>query len=381
MEKGRRPFTGRMGRKMITRIASALAFGVVSLGLAVGAAAAEERQLNVYNWADYIGPDTIKDFEKETGIKVTYDNFDSYEVLDAKILTGSSGYDIVFPDNTLAYHHVKAGLYKALDKSKLPNFKNLDPFVLEQFRSADPNNDHVVPYMWWTNGVVFNPDQVKQRMPDAPTDSLSLVFDPKVVAKFQDCGVIFLDSPGDMFGLALRYIGKDPNSKDPADIQAAADMMSKVRPYIRRFDNVAQINALADGEACISVNWSGATMQAIARAQEAGSKVKLNYAVPKEGANIGFDGMAIPADAPHPAEALEFMNYMLRPDVIAKVTAYINYASANKESWSLLDESLRTNPVLFPDDAARKTLYPSIPRDEAGLAAMTRAWTRVKTGE
>jgi putrescine transport system substrate-binding protein len=366
---------------MIARIASALAFGIVSLGLAAGMAAAEDRQLNIYNWADYIGPDTIKDFEQESGIKVVYDNFDSYETLDAKILTGSSGYDIIFPDSTLAYHHLKAGLYKTLDKSKLPNFKNLDPFVLEQLRSADPNNAHVVPYMWWTNGVVYNPDQVKQRMPDAPTDSLALVFDPKVVAKFQDCGVMFLDSPGDMFGLALRYLGKDPNSNASADIQAATELMSKVRPYIRRFDNVAQINALADGEACISVNWSGATMQAIARAQEAGSKVKLNYAVPKEGANIGFDGMAIPADAPHPAEALEFINYMLRPDVIAKVTAYINYASANKESWSLLDEGLRKNAVLFPDDAARKTLYPSIPRDENGLREMTRAWTKVKTGQ
>jgi len=366
---------------MIKRIASALAFGVVSLGLAAGMASAEERQLNIYNWADYIGPDTVKDFEKETGIKVIYDNFDSYESLDAKILTGSSGYDIIFPDSTLAYHHLKAGLYKALDKSKLPNFKNLDPFVLEQLRIADPQNDHVVPYMWWTNGVVYNPDQVKKRMPDAPTDSLALVFDPKVVAKFQDCGVIFLDSPGDMFGLALRYLGKDPNSSAPEDIKAAADLMSKVRPYVRRFDNVAQINALAAGEACISVNWSGATMQAIARAQEVGSKVKLEYTVPKEGANIGFDGMAIPSDAPHPAEALEFINYMLRPDVIAKVTAYINYASANKESWALLDESLRKNPVLFPDEAARKTLYPSIPRDEDGLREMTRAWTLVKTGE
>ncbi len=366
---------------MIKRIASALAFGVVTLGLAVGGAAAEDRQLNVYNWADYIGPDTIKDFEKETGIKVIYDNFDSYEALDAKILTGGSGYDIIFPDNTLAYHHVKAKLYKPLDKAKLPNFKNLDPFVLQQFSAVDPDNAHVVPYMWWTNGVVYNPDQVKQRMPDAPVDSLALVFDPKVVAKFQDCGVIFLDSPGDMFGLALRYLGKDPNSNDPADIKAAADMMSKVRPYVRRFDNVAQINQLADGEACISVNWSGATMQAIARAQESNTKVKLSYAVPKEGANIGFDGMAIPADAPHPAEALEFMNYMLRPDVIAKVTAYINYASANKESWGLLDKSLQTNPVLFPDDNARKTLYPSIPRDQDGLATMTREWTRVKTGE
>ena len=366
---------------MIRRIASLLAFGIVSLGLATGMAAAQDRQLNIYNWADYIGPDTIADFEEETGIKVTYDNFDSYEMLDTKVLTGGSGYDIIFPDSTLTYHHVKAGLYKALDKSKLPNFKNLDPFVLEQLRSADPNNDHVVPYMWWTNGVVYNPDQVRQRMPDAPVDSLALVFDPKVVAKFQDCGVIFLDSPGDMFGLALRYLGKDPNSNAQADIDAAAELMSKVRSYIRRFDNVAQINALAAGEACISVNWSGATMQAIARAQEVGSKVKLAYAVPKEGANIGFDGMAIPADAPHPAEALEFINYMLRPDVIAKVTAAINYASANKESWGLLDESLRKNPVLFPDEAARKSLYPAIPRDQDGLSAMTRAWTRVKTGQ
>jgi len=366
---------------MIKRIASVLAFGAVSLGLLAGPASAEDRQVNIYNWADYIGPDTIKDFEKETGIKVIYDNFDSYETLDAKILTGNSGYDVIFPDSTLAYHHVKAGLYRPLDKAKLTNFQNLDPFVLEQLRAADPDNAHVVPYMWWTNGVVYNPDQVAARLPDAPTDSLALVFDPKIVAKFQDCGVMFLDSPGDMIGLALRYLGKDPNSSATADIDAASALLMKVRPFVRRFDNVAQINALADGEACLAVNWSGATMQAIARAEEAHTKVKLTYMVPKEGSNIGFDGMAVPADAPHPAEAMAFINYMLRPDVIAKVTAYINYASANKGSWSLLDESLRKNPVLFPDDASRATLYPSIPRDENGLRAMTRAWTRVKTGE
>jgi putrescine transport system substrate-binding protein len=366
---------------MSTHVKSALACCVAALVLMAAPALGADRQVNVYNWADYIGPDTIQEFERETGIKVVYDNFDSYESLDAKVLTGNSGYDVIFPDNTLAYHHIKAGLYRPLDKAKLNNLKNLDPFVLESFGSVDPGNAHVVPYMWWTNGVVYNPDQIAQRLPDAPTDSLALVFDPAVVAKFQDCGVIFLDSPADVIGLALRYLGKDPNSNAAADIDAATDLILKVRPYVRRFDNVAQINQLADGEACLAVNWSGATMQAVARAQEAGSAVKLEYKVPREGSNIGFDGMAILADAPHPEEALEFINYILRPDVSAKITAYINYASANRESWKLLDQSVRQNRVLFPDEASRAQLYPSVPRDETGLREMTRAWTKIKTGQ
>jgi putrescine transport system substrate-binding protein len=366
---------------MGTHIKSALTYSLAALVLMAVPAFGEDRQVNVYNWADYVAPDTIQNFERDTGIKVVYDIFDSYESLDAKVLTGNSGYDVIFPDNTLAYHHIKAGLYRPLDKAKLTNFKNIDPFVLETFSSVDPGNAHVVPYMWWTNGVVYNPEQVAKRLPDAPVDSLALVFDPAVVAKLQDCGVIFLDSPADVIGLALRYLGKDPNSNEAADIDAATDLILKVRPYVRRFDNVAQINQLADGEACLGINWSGATMQAVTRAQETDSGVKLQYKVPREGSNMGFDGMAILADAPHPEEALEFINYILRPDVSAKITAYINYASANRESWKLLEGSVRENQVLFPAEASRSQLYPSVPRSAGGLREMTRAWTKIKTGQ
>lgn len=344
-------------------------------------ALAEDKVLNVYNWADYIGSDTIANFEKETGIKVQYDNFESYETLDSKILTGASGYDVIFPDSTLAYHHIKAGLYQPLDKSKLTNYGNLDPSIVQQVALTDPENKFVVPYMWWTNGVSYDVDKVKARMPDAPVDSLDLVFKPEVVAKFKDCGVMFLDSPADVMGLALRYIGKDPNSNDANDIAAARDVLLKVRPSVTRFDSVSQINAQADGSACVVINWSGAVVQAKNRAAEAKNGINIAYTLPKEGANIAFDGMAIPADAPHPDAALTFINYMLRPDVIAKTTNEVAYANANRASWPLVKKELLSNPALFPDDKTKEGLYPAIPRTPDGLRTLNREWTVVKTGQ
>jgi putrescine transport system substrate-binding protein len=344
-------------------------------------AMAEDKVLNVYNWADYIGSDTIADFEQETGIKVRYDNFDSYETLDAKVLTGSTGYDIIFPDSTLAYHHIRAGLYLPIDKSKLSNYGNLDPLLLEQMSQVDPGNAFVVPYMWWTNGISYDVDKVKARVPDAPVDSLKLVFDPAVVSKFQDCGVWFLDSPGDVMGLALRYLGKDPNTNDPNEIKAAGDLLKAVQPFVTKFDSAGMINAQADGSACLVINWSGAVLQATTRAAEAKNGLKIVYALPKEGANIAFDGMAIPKDAPHPEAALAFLNYMLRPEVIAKVTNEVSYANANRASWPFVSSELTSDPAVFPDDATKARLYPTIPRTEEGLRALTRAWTAVKTGE
>jgi len=341
---------------------------------------AEDKVVNVYNWADYIGSNVIANFEKETGIKVQYENFESYETLDSKVLTGGSGYDVIFPDNTLAYHHIKAGLYQPLDKSKLSNLGNIDPLILKQMALSDPGNQFVVPYMWWTNGVSYDVDKINARMKDAPVDSLDMVFKPEIVSKFKDCGVMFLDSPGDVFGLALKYLGKDPNSNDAGDIKAAADLLMTVRPSVTRFDSVSQINAQADGSACLVINWSGAVVQAKNRAAEAKNGINIAYALPKEGANIGFDGMAIPSDAPHPDAALVFINYMLRPDVIAATTNEVAYANANRASWPLVKAELRDNPALFPDDKAKAGLYPAIPRSAEGLRELNREWTRVKTG-
>ena len=357
------------------------AIAAVAVVASADVAMAEDKVLNVYNWADYIGSETIANFEKETGIKVRYDNFDSYETLDAKVLTGNTGYDIIFPDSTLAYHHIRAGLYLPLDKAKLSNYGNLDPLLLKQMSEVDPGNAFVVPYMWWTNGISYDVDKVKARMPDAPVDSLKLVFDPAVLSKFQDCGVWFLDSPGDVMGLALRHLGKDPNTNDPAEIKAAGDLLKAVRPYVAKFDSAGMINAQADGSACVVINWSGAVLQAKTRAAEAKNGLQITYALPKEGANIAFDGMAIPKDAPNPEAALAFLNYMLRPEVIAKVTNEVAYANANRASWPLVEKALSGDPAVFPDDATKARLYPAIPRSEDGLRALTREWTAVKTGE
>lgn len=362
--------------KVVLAVVAAVA-AVSSLDRAM----AEDKVLNIFNWADYIGSDTIANFEQETGIKVQYDNFDSYETLDAKVLTGNSGYDIIFPDSTLAYHHIRAGLYLPIDKSKLSNYGNLDPLLLKQMSEVDPGNAFVVPYMWWTNGVSYDADKVRARMADAPVDSLKLVFDPAVLSKFQDCGVWFLDSPSDVMGLALRYLGKDPNSNDPNEIKAAGDLLKAVRPYVAKFDSAGMINAQADGSACVVINWSGAVLQATTRAAEAKNGLKIVYALPKEGANIAFDGMAIPKDAPHPEAALAFLDYMLRPEVIAKVTNEVAYANANRASWQIVDKELTGNPAVFPDDETKARLYPAIPRTEEGLRALTREWTSVKTGE
>ncbi len=362
-------------------IIKSLAVAALAAVGSVGAAHADEEPvLYVYNWADYIGKDALANFEKETGIKVVLSIFDSYETLDSKMLTGGSGYDIVFPDNTLAYHHIKADLYYPLDKAQLTNYGNLDPAIVKLYAEVDPGNQFVVPYMWWTNGLAFDADKIKERMPDAPTDSLDLIFKPDVAAKFKDCGIMLLDSPVDVMGLALRYIGKDPNSNDEADLKAAADMLLKIRPLVKQFENSGLVNMLATSEACLTTNWSGSTVQALNAIKEAGSPIKLDYIVPKEGANIGFDGMAIPKDAPHPQNAMKFLNYMLRPDVIAQTTNEIGYASANVKSWELVKPELRSLTALFPSEEARKNLYSTIPRDAAGLRALTREWMRVKTG-
>ena len=361
-------------KKIVGLLAGAALAATVSLGGTSAARAEEDKVLYIYNWADYLSKGVLEDFEKETGIKVTWDNFDSYETLDGKMLTGGSGYDIVFPDNTLAFHHIKAGIYRPLDRAALTNFGNLDPAILSLYDKVDPGNQFVVPYMWWTNGLSYDLNKIKERMPDAPIDSLDLI------AKFQDCGVMLLDSPSDVMGLALQYIGKDPNSNDPADLKAAADMLLKIRPYVRRFENSGLLNMMANGEACLSTNWSGSVVQSLRAIKQAGSDVDLTYAIPKEGSNIGFDGMAIPMDAPHPNNATLFLNYMLRPDVIARVSNEIGYASANEKSWELVDPELRAMNALFPDDEARRRLYPTIPRGPEGLRAMTREWARVKTG-
>jgi putrescine transport system substrate-binding protein len=340
-----------------------------------------EGELNVYNWSDYIGENTIANFEKEYNVKVRYDTYDGNEALEAKLLLGNTGYDIVFPSSSFFARQIKAGIYMPLDRSKLTNWSNLDQWVLKQQASHDPGNVYAVPYMWGTNGVTYNVDMVKERMPDAPVDSLRMVFDPEIVSKFQDCGVSLLDSPEDVIPLALAYMGKDPTSQNADDIVAAVDMLMKIRPYIQVFDSQQYLNALPNGDRCIAMTWSGDYAVAAARAEEAGLDINIAYSVPKEGSNIWFDAMLIPKDAPNPDNAHLFLNYMLRPDVIAECTNYTYYANGNKAAQPLVLPEILEDPAIYPDEETQKRMFPSVVRDEELQRVITREWTRLKTGQ
>jgi putrescine transport system substrate-binding protein len=339
------------------------------------------KELNIYNWSDYIGENTVANFEKETGIKVRYDTYDGNETLEAKLAVGNTGYDIVVPSSGFFARQIASGFYLKLDKSKLPNWKNLDPFALENQAAYDPGNEHAVPYMWGTNGFTYNVAMIKERMPDAPLDSLRMMFDPDVVSKFQDCGVSWLDSPEDVFPLALAYMGKDPTSQNPDDIVAATDMLLKARPYIRVFDSQQYLNELPTSNRCLAMTWSGDYAVAALRAEEAGVAIELSYTVPKEGSNLWFDAMLIPKDAPNVENAHLFLDYIMRPDVIADCTNYIGYANGNLAAKSLVSEEIINDPAIYPDAETQKRMFPSVVRDEEVQRVITREWTRLKTGQ
>jgi putrescine transport system substrate-binding protein len=353
----------------------------VAAGAGVKAGAAEEKRLFIYNWTDFIGHDTIAEFEKETGIKVTYDVYDSEETMDARLLAGSSGYDVVFASTEYFGREIKAGVYIPLDRSKLPNWKNLDPRILAIQTVHDPDNVHSVPYMHAINGFAYNVDKIKARMPNAPVDSLDMIFKPEVVAKFADCGVTFLDSAADTLMLALQYLGLDPNTTKPEDYKAAETLLLKVRPYVRSFDSSEYLNGLANQEICVAMSWSSDYALSRARARAVGVNVNLAFTVPKEGANQNFTSMLIPEGAPHLQAAYQFINFMLRPDVIAEITDEIYYGNDNIASRSLVNPIILNDPTLYPTPGIEARLFRS---DEASAATeriRTRTWTRVKTAK
>jgi putrescine transport system substrate-binding protein len=355
---------------------------VAGVALLVGGAAeAQERQLFIYNWSDYIGSTTIADFEKETGIKVTYDLFDSYETMDARVQAGDSGYDIIFPGRQVVQHHVKQGLYLPLDKSKLKNLGNIDEKFWEILQVADPGNKYAVPYMFWTNGFVYDEKKIKAIDPDAPVDSWAMFFDPEVLSQFTQCGTSVLDSPEDVIDLALNYLGLEPGKSDPEQVKKAADLTAQMRPHLATFDSVGTIGALADGSRCLAMTWSGDYAQALFRAQEAGVDVDLRYSTPKEGVNMDYDTMAILKDAKNVEEAHMFIDYMMRPDVIAKVTNEIGYANANKASMNLIDPEIRGNPALYPDPERLANVYVTDLRTPEEARLIVREFTRAKTGQ
>ncbi len=358
-----------------------IAFTALAAILVAGSAVAdEEKVVNVYNWSDYIDESVLADFEKETGIKVVYDVFDSNDILETKMLAGNSGYDVVVPSGTFLQRQIQAGVFQKLDKSKLPNLKNMWPLIMDRVAKFDPGNEHAVNYMWGTTGIGYNVDAVKERLGTDTIDSWSVIFDPEQIKKFTDCGVHILDAADEMIPAALNYMGKDPNSKDTADIEAAGDLLMKIRPYVTDFNSSAYINALADGDACLAVGWSGDVLQARDRAAEAGNGVEVAYAIPKEGAIMWFDMLAIPKDAPHPENALKFINYMMDPEVIAKASNYVYYANGNEASQPLLNEDVIGDPAIYPDEAAREHLYVTSPYGPKEQRVLTRLWTKIKTG-
>jgi putrescine transport system substrate-binding protein len=344
-------------------------------------AKAEDKELFIYNWTDFIGPETIANFEKSTGIKVIYDVYDAEETMEARLMAGSSGYDVVSASTDFFSREIKAGVYIPLDKTKLPNWKNLDPRILAIQAVYDPGNAHAVPYLHSINGFAYNVDMVKARMPNAPVGSLDMLFKPEVVSKFADCGVTFLDSAEDVLQLALRYLGLDPNTKKVEDFKAAEAMLLKVRPYIRSFDSSEYLNGLAHKEVCVAMSWSSDYALARARAKAVGVNVNLAFSVPKEGANQTFSSLLIPEGAPHPEAAYKFINFILRPDVIAAITNSIYYGNDNIASRSLIDSSILNDVTLYPTPEVEARLYRSAEVSAATERIRTRTWTRIKTAE
>jgi putrescine transport system substrate-binding protein len=337
-------------------------------------------ELRIYNWSDYIDPALLTQFSKETGIKVVYDTFDSNEVLETKVLQGGTGYDIVVPSNRNLPRYITAGAIQPLDKSKLPGLSNLSPELMKHLAGFDPGAKYAVPYMQGTIGLGYNVDAVAKRLPGVKIDSWGIVFDPANLAKLKDCGVYFLDASEDMYAMALVYLGKDPNSTNPADYAAATALLEKARPYVKKFHSSEYIDALANGDICMAVGYSGDVLQAKARAEEAKNGVKLAYAVPKEGSEIWFDVFVIPKDAPNPDAAHRFMAFMLRPEIIAKASNFTQYANANAAATPMVDEAIRNDPNIYPSPELSKRLFVSTTRDQALLREVNRQWTKVLTG-
>ena len=363
-----------MLRKLMTGCAA------IILITAAGVVSAEEMVLNVYNWSDYIAEDTIANFEERTGIEVNYDVFDSNEVLEAKLLAGNSGYDVVVPAASFLERQITAGVFARLDRSKLGNYGNLDATILERVAAHDPGNEHAVPYMWGTTGFGYNVAKVESVMSDAPTDSWQMLFDPDVVAELANCGVTLLDAPTEVFANLMGYLGRDPNSEDPEDVDLFEEHLLKIRPHIRYFHSSQNINDLANGEICVAMGWSGDMLIARDRAVEAGQGVDIAYTIPKEGAVIWFDNLAIPSDAPHPENAHLFLDYMMEAEVAAAISNYVFYANANSASLPYVDEEVKSDPSIYPSDAVKENLFADLADSPAFTRLLTRAWTRVKTG-
>jgi putrescine transport system substrate-binding protein len=371
---GKRSFVMR-GRIYGVGLATAIAaFGALP-------AQAQERVVNFYNWSNYMAPGVLEDFTRETGIKVVYDTFDANETLETRLLAGKSGYDVVVPTAYFLQRQVSANIFQKLDKSKLPNLANAWPEVTQRLAIYDRDNSFGANYMWGTTGIGYNVKTLQKILgPDAKIDSWDVVFKPENLAKFKECGIHMLDSADDILPAALGYLGLDPNSTKQADLEKAAGLVVKIRPYVRKFHSSEYLSALATGEICFVVGWSGDIMQARSRAAEAKNDIEIGYAIPKEGAQMFFDNLAIPADAKNVTEAYELINYLYRPEVAARNSDFLSYANGNLASQKLVDPKILNDKNIYPDDATLQKLFVITARDPATQRIINRLWTKVKTG-
>lgn len=346
-----------------------------------GAASAQAASVHIYNWSDYIGETTLEAFEKETGIKPVYDVFDANETLEAKLLAGGSGYDVVVPSNHFLGKQIRAGAFQQLDRSKLSNWDNLDPALLKQLQKNDPGNAYAVPYLWGTNGIGYNVEMVTTALGIEKVDSWAVIFEPENAKKLAGCGIAFLDSADEMIPAVLNYLGLDPNSEDPEDYAKAAAKLQEVRPYVRYFHSSKYVSDLANGNICIAAGFSGDIFQAAARADEAGKGIDIAYAIPKEGGNLWFDMLAIPADARNADQAHAFIDFLLRPEVIASVSDYVGYANPNLKAGELMDPDVRQDQSIYPPQNVLDRLFVNNELSPKIQRLMTRAWTKLKSGQ
>jgi putrescine transport system substrate-binding protein len=337
--------------------------------------------VNIYNWSDYIAPRVLADFTKETGIKVRYDTFDSNDTLETKLLAGNSGYDVVVPTAYFLQRQIKAGIFQKLDKEKLPNLTNVWPAIAQRLAKYDPGNQYAVNYMWGTTGIGFNPIKARQAIgASGSIDSWNTVFEPERLAKFKDCGVHMLDSSDDILSAALHYLGFDPNATSEADLQKSADVLTRIRPFVRKFHSSEYVNALASGEICLAVGFSGDIKQSQKRAAEAKNGVQVTYVIPHEGAQLWFDNLAIPRDARNVAEAHTLINFLQNAEVAATNTNFVSYANGNLASQKFIDKAILEDKTIYPDDAMMSRFYTINAQDPKTERLMNRLWIRIKTG-
>lgn len=351
------------------------------LGASLICAEASESQMNIYSWYDFIAPDATKNFHDETGIRATYDSFDNSDVMQSKLMAGRSGYDVVVATDGLLPNLIKAGVLKEIDRTQLSNYHHLNPDILAKVQSNDPGNRYAIPYMWATTGIGYDADKVKSILgPDAPVNSWDLILKEENLAKLSKCGVAMLDAPGEIFPIVMHYLGLPSNSQNPEDFRKADALLLKLRPYIRYFDSSKYGSDLANGEVCVVLGWAGGVFGSQESAKLAGNGRKIIYSIPREGAPVWVENLVLLKDAPNPVEGMAFINYMLRPEVIAKTSNYLSYPNGNRDATALVEESIRDNPVAYPSKQVLDTLFPLEPISLKMERMRTRLWTDIKTG-